>query len=98
MLLFIWLEDTLFHSKARNRNNCRSWLKLTHYFTYQNPTTAQTDATKIDIDNHVVYNYCHLLKCEEWNLFINDPFNKLIREKFIEFISPDESTKGRKKN
>ncbi len=51
---------------------------------------------KINIDDHVVYDYCPLFKCEAWNLFVKDPFNKLIREKFIEFISPDESTKGRK--
>jgi hypothetical protein len=25
---------------------------------------------------------------------VKDPFKKLIREKFIEFISPDETTKG----
>ncbi len=96
-LLSIWLEDTLFHSKAKYRNNCCLRPKLTHNFTYQSPTTAQSDATKINIDDHDVYNYCPLLKCEAWNLFVRDPFNKLIREKFIEFISPDETTKGRNK-
>jgi hypothetical protein len=96
-LLSIWLEDTLLHSKAKYRNDCRLLPKLTHNFTYQSPTTAQSDATKINIDDHVVYDYCPLLKCKAWNLFVKDPFNKLIREKFIEFISPDETTKGRKK-
>ncbi len=62
MLLPIWLEDTLFYSKAKKRNNCHLWPKLTHNFTYQSPTTAQSDATKINIDDHVVYNYCPLLK------------------------------------
>ncbi len=33
---------------------------------------------------------------EAWTLFVKDPFNKLIREKFIEFISPDETIEGRK--
>ncbi len=97
-LLSIWLEDTLFHSKAKYRNDCCLQPKLTHNFTYQSPTTAQSDATKINIDDHVVYNYCPLLKCKVQNIYVKDPFNKLIREKFIEFISPDETTKGRKKN
>jgi hypothetical protein len=69
-LLSIWLEDTLFHSKAKKRNDCHLRPKLTHNFTYQSPTTAQSDATKINIDDHVVYNYCPLLKCEAWNLFV----------------------------
>ncbi len=37
-----------------------------------------------------------MLKCKAWNLFVKDPFNKLIREEFIEFISPDKTTEGRK--
>jgi hypothetical protein len=34
MLLSIWLEDTLFHSKAKHRNDCHLQPKLTHNFTY----------------------------------------------------------------
>ncbi len=33
----------------------------------------------------------------EWTRFIKDPFNKFVRDNFIEFISPDESTKGPEK-
>jgi len=97
-LLSIWLEDTLSHSKPKKRNDYNWRPKLQHYFTYQSPTTTQSDATKSHIDDQRVYEYCHLLNCKEWNSFIKDPFNELNREKFIEFISPDESTEGQKKN
>jgi len=96
-LLSIWLEDTLSHSKASKRNDSNSRPKLEHYFTYQSPTTTQLDETTSHITDQAVYKYCHLLNCEEWNSFIKDPFNKLNRERFIEFISLNESTDGRKK-
>jgi hypothetical protein len=99
-LCSIWLEDTLCHSKAKKRNDCCLRPKLKHYFKYQNPTSTQSDAdaTKSDIANDIVYDYCQLLTCKEWNLFIKDPFDTSIRETFIELVSSDESTEGRKKN
>ena len=97
MLLSIWFEDTLSHSKARKRNDSNSRQKLEHYFTYQSPTTTQLDEKTSHMNDQAIYKYCHLLNCEEWNSFIKDPFNKLIREEFIEFISPNESTEGQKK-
>jgi len=89
-LLSIWLEDTQSHSKPKQRNDCNLRPMLTHIFTYQSPTTIQVDATRSHIDDQIVYQYCRILRCDRWNSFIMDPFNKLNRERLIEFISPDE--------
>jgi hypothetical protein len=97
-LLSIWLEDTLSHSKAKNRNDYNLRPNLQHYLTYQSPTTTQVDATKSHIDNQSVYEYSTFLKCENWKSYIKDPFNILSRNTFIQCISPNESTNGRKKN
>ncbi len=43
MLLLIWLEDTLNHSKISRRNNRYKWPKLTNMFTYQSPTSVSGD-------------------------------------------------------
>jgi len=96
MLLSIWLEDTQSHSKPKQRNNCNSRPTLTHHFTYQSPKTPQVDTTKSHIHDQFVYQYCHFLRCDVWNSFIMDPFDKSNRERFIDFISPDERTIGRK--
>jgi len=64
MLLSIWLEDTLSHSKPRQRNDCNWRPTLTHVFTYQSPTTTQVDAKNSHIDNQIVYQYCHFLRCD----------------------------------
>ncbi len=42
MLLLIWLEETLVHSRSKKWNNCHLRPKLTSMFTYQNPVTAET--------------------------------------------------------
>jgi len=97
-LLYIWLNDTQSHSKPKQRNNSNWRPTFSHQFTYQGPTTTQVDATKSHIHDQAVYQYPNLLRCDEWNSFIMDPFNKSNRERFIEYISPDERTKGRKKN
>ena len=97
-LLSIWLDETLLHSKAKYRNDYNLRPNLQQYFTYQNPTTTQLDATKNHIDDQSVYEYSHLLKCENWKSVIKDPFNKLSRDTFIKLISPNESTNGQKKN
>jgi hypothetical protein len=97
-LLSFWLEDTLLHSKGKHRNDNNWRPSLQHYFTYQSPTTTLADATKSHIDDQSVYAYSLLLKSETWNSFIKDPFNKSSRDTFIELISPNESTDGRKKN
>ncbi len=76
-LLSIWLEDTLFHSKAKYRNNCHLRPKLTHNFTYQSPTTAQSDATKINIHDHVVYDYCPFAKMRSVEFICKGPFQKI---------------------
>ncbi len=62
-----------------------------------NPTTTLADATQNHIDDQSVYDYSLLLKSKTWNSFIKDPFNKWNKVKFIELISPNESTDGRKK-
>jgi len=98
MLLYIWLNDTLSHSKPKHRNDCNWWPTLTHNFTYQGPTPTQKYTKNSHIHDENVYQYPNFLRCNIWNSFIMDPFNKSNREKFIEFISPDEKTKGRKKN
>ena len=97
-LLSFWLEETLLHSKAKHRNDYNLRPKLQYYFTYQSPTTTLADATQNHIDDQSVYDYSLLLKSETWNSFIKDPFNEWNRVKFIELISPNESTNGRKKN
>ena len=96
MLLSIWLEETLSHSKPKTRNDCNLWPTLTHTFTYQSPTSTQVDTSKSHIHDQAVYHYCHFLRCDRWNSFITDSFNISNRERFIEFISP-ERTKGRTK-
>jgi hypothetical protein len=70
---------------------------FSHQFTYQGPTTTHVDATKSHIHDQAVYQYPNLLRCDEWNSFIMDPFDKSNRERFIEYISLHERTKGRKK-
>ena len=96
-LLSIWLEETLSHSKPRHRNDYNLLPKLQYDFTYQSPTTTQADETKSHIDDQSVYEYSHLLQSEKWKSFIKDPFNKLNRDTFIKFISPDECTEGKQK-
>jgi len=91
-LLSIWLEDTQSHSKPKQRNNSNWRPMLTHHFTYQSPTTPQLDATKSHVHDQFVYQYSNFLRCDIWNSFIMDPFDKSNRETFIEFISPDEKT------
>ncbi len=98
MFLSIWLEDTLNHSKISWRNNCRLRPKLTDMFTYQTPTTVASDAKTVEFDDDSVYNWSPQLGCYEWGQIMRDPFNKSFREKFVEYISPEESTKGHKKN
>jgi hypothetical protein len=44
-------------------------------------------------DQSVVYQYPHFLKCDAWNKYIMDPFDKSNRKDFIEYISEDERTK-----
>ena len=61
-LLFIWLEDTLLHSKAKKRSDNNWRPSLQYYFTYQSPTTTLADATQSHIDDQSVYEYCLLLK------------------------------------
>jgi hypothetical protein len=95
-LLSIWLVDTLSHSKPEKRNDCNLRPTLTHTFTYQSPTSTEADAKHSHINDEVLYKYPHFLRCDRWNSFIRDPFNKSDREGFIEFISP-ERTKGRTK-
>ncbi len=97
MLLLIWLEETLVHSRSKKRNNCHLWPKLTSMFTYQNPITAETYAATVQSNDGNIYGYCPLLNCDEWTRFIKDPFNKFVRDNFAEFISPNESIKGPKK-
>jgi hypothetical protein len=97
-LLSIWLEETLVHSRSKKRNNCHSRPKLTSMFTYQNPVTAETYAATVQNNDGNIYGYCPLLNCNEWTRFIKDPFNKFVRDNFVGFISPDESTKGPEKN
>ncbi len=97
-LLSLWLDKTLVHSKEKYRNDCNLRPKLQYYFTYQSPKTTLADATQNHIDDQSVYDYSLLLKRETWNSFIKDPFYEWNRVKFIELISPNESTNGRKKN
>jgi hypothetical protein len=47
MVLSIWLEDTLVHSKPRKRNSIHLRPKLTSMFTYKNPDTAEKYAATI---------------------------------------------------
>ena len=96
-LLYIWLNDTQSHSKPKQRDNSNWRPTFSHQFTYQDPTTTQVDATKSHIHDQAVYQYPHFLRCDSWNSFIMDPFDKLNREGFIEYISPDERTKGQNK-
>ncbi len=63
-LLSILFEDTLSHSKPKQRNDCNWRPTLTHVFTYQSPTTTQIDAKNSHIDNQIVYQYCHFLRCD----------------------------------
>jgi hypothetical protein len=96
-LLLIGLEETLIHSRSKKRNNCDSRPKLTSMFTYQNPVTAETYTATVQNDDGNIYGYCPLLNCNVWTRLIKDHFNKFVRDNFVEFISPDESTKGPKK-
>jgi hypothetical protein len=96
MLLSIWLEETLIHSRSKKRNNCHLQPKLTSMFTYQNPVTAETYTATVQNNDGDIYGYCPLLNCDEWTRFIKDLFNKFVRDNFVEFISPEESTKGPK--
>ncbi len=50
MLLSIWLEETLVHSRSKRRNKCHLRPKLTSMFTYQNPVTAETYAATVQND------------------------------------------------
>ena len=93
-LLSIWLEDTLSHSKSKKRNDCNVRPTLTHTFTYQSPTSTEADSKKSHIHDQIVYQYPNFLTCDRWNSFITDPFNISNRERFVEFISPDEGTKN----
>ncbi len=43
VLLSIWLEETLNHSKISWRNNRHKRPKLTNMFTYQSPTSVSGD-------------------------------------------------------
>ncbi len=98
-LLSIWLKETLVPSRSKKRNNRHLRPKLTSMFTYQNPVTAETYAATVQNNDGNIYGCCPLLNCDEWKRFIKDPFNKFVRDNFVEFISPEESTKGpRKKN
>jgi len=97
MLLYIWLNDTQSHSKPKQRNNSNWRPTFSHQFTYQGPTTTQVDAKNSHIHDQNVYQYPNFLRCDIWNSFIMDPFNKSNRERFIEYISPDERIKGQKK-
>jgi len=45
-LLSIWFEDTLSHSKPKQRNDDHWRPMLTHTFTYQSPTPTQKYAKK----------------------------------------------------
>ena len=96
-LLHSWFNDTLSHSKPKQRNISDRRPKFTHQFTYQGPTTTSADAKNSHINDQSVYQYPHFLKCDVWNKYIMDPFDKSNREKFIEYISEDERTKGRGK-
>ncbi len=77
-VLSIWLEDTLFHSKSRKRNDVHSWPKLTSMFTYQNPDTAEKYTATIMNNNDNIYGFCPLLNCDEWTRYIRDPLNKSV--------------------
>jgi len=96
-LLHSWLNDTLSHSKLKQRNKSDRCPKFTHKFNYQGPTTTEADAKNSHINDQSVYQYPHFLKCDMWNKYIMDPFNKSNRKTFIEYISEDERTKGRGK-
>ena len=96
-LLHSWFSDTLSHSKPKQRNKSDSRPKFTHQFTYQGPTTTSADAKHSHINDQSVYQYPHFLKCDVWNKYIMDPFDKSNRQEFIEYISEDERTKDRKK-
>ncbi len=82
-LLLIWLEETLLHSRSKKRNNCHLRPKLTSMFTYQNPVTAVTYTATVQNNNGNIYRYRPLLNCDEWTRFIKDPFNKFVRDNFV---------------
>ena len=78
--------------------NIANWRPtFSDHFTYQNPTTTSADAKNSHFHDQSVYQYPHFLKCNVWNKYIMDPFDKSNREEFIEYISEDERTKGRGK-
>ena len=87
-VLSIWLEDTLIHSKPRKRNSIHLRPKLINMFTYQNPVTAETYAATVQNGDGNIYGYCPLLNCNKWTRFIKDPFNKFVRDNFMEKLSP----------
>jgi hypothetical protein len=97
MVLSIWLEDILVHSKPRKRNSIHSRSKLTSMFTYQNPDTAEKCAATIQNNNDNIYRFCPLLNCDEWTRYIRDPLKKYVQDEFIEFITPDGTTNNSKK-
>ncbi len=78
MVLSIWLEDTLVHSKPRKRNSIHLRPKLTSMFTYQNPDTAEKYAATIQNNNDNIYGFCPLLICDEWTRYIRDLLNKSV--------------------
>jgi hypothetical protein len=97
MVLSIWLEDTLVHSKPRKRNSIHLRPKLTSMFTYLNPDTAEKYTATIQNNNDNIYRFCPLLSCNEWTRYIRDPLNKSVRDEFVEFITPDGTTNNLKK-
>jgi hypothetical protein len=78
MVLSIWLEETLIHSKSRKRNDLHLRPKLTSMFTYQNPDTAEKYVATVEINNYNIYGYCPLLNCNEWTRYIMDLLNKSV--------------------
>jgi hypothetical protein len=98
MVLSIWLEDTLVHSKPRKRNSIHSRPKLISMFTYQNPDTAEKYTATIQNDNDNIYRFCPLLNCNEGTRYIRDPLNKSVQDEIVEFITPDGTTNKSKKS
>ncbi len=87
-----------------------SQLRSINMFTYRSPTSVsgdnffKKDNDDWDSDNddagadNSVYDWNnHLASCG-WGQFTRDPFNKLFRDNWVEYISPEGSTNGHKKN
>ncbi len=93
------MEKTLLRSSPRRRNNDNLQPKLFSYFTYQTPDSTEISQRQKNegLGSDEIYGYSDLINCEQWSLYIKDPFNGSVRDELVQFISPLKNTTSKKK-